>query len=278
MQNLEKLQEIAATLPGVIKTNAEALVARMGEVIEGIGDRPVEWRPENLKVVQGTSDRTKLPKKAVIGSMVVGDKILENPTKVIPIRMWDTRQYWSPDQNEAKLLCSSPDAEIGYIGKKCRDCEFSKFDEEAKKSPCGKSKTAMAISEDLSEIFVINFSKTNYSTGRDWAGLMKKAGVATYRKVYELRTETSKQYKNVEVMVVEPAGGIDTDSLAFLEEMFRKVSTDRKAHLEMFHKLVLENKQNQVQLEAPAEDTVLLEHKPEAASGEQESMSQKYSL
>lgn len=278
MQNLEKLQELTANLVGTYKTNAEALVTRMGEVIEGIGDRPVEWRPETLKVVQGTSDRSKLPKKAVIGSMVVGEKILDNPNKVIPIRMWDTRQYWSPDQNEAKLLCSSPDAEVGYIGKRCKECEFAKFDEEAKKSPCGKSKTVLAITEDLSEVFTINFSKTSYSTGRDWANLMKKAGVATYRRVYDLRTETSKQYKNVESMMVEPAGSIDSDNLPFLEELFRKVSTDRKAYLENFHALVMSNRQSQVALEGPADDTVLIEHKPESASSEQEGMSQKYSL
>jgi hypothetical protein len=250
----------------------------MGEVIEGISDRPIEWRAETLKVMQGTSDRTKLPKAATIGSMIVGDKILENPTKVHVIRMWDTRQYWSPDQNEAKLLCSSPDAEVGYIGKKCRDCEFSKFDEEARKSACGKSKTALVIAEDLSELFMVNFSKTNYSAGRDWAAMMKKAGVAPFRKVYELHTETSKAYKNVESLLVEPAGNTAPEVLGFLEELFRRTTADRKEHLENFHKMVMANRQNQVALEAPDEGTVLIEHTAEDTSGAQDGMAKQYSL
>lgn len=278
MNNLEKLQELTGKLTGSYKSNAEALVTRMGEVIEGISDKPVEWRPETLKVVQGTSDRSKLPKKAAIGSMVVGEKVLDNPVKVIPIRMWSTRQYWSPDQNEAKLLCSSPDAELGYIGKKCRDCEFAKFDEEAHKSPCGKSKTALVIAEDFSDVFLVNFSKTNYSAGRDWEGMMKKAGVATYRRVYEMHTETSKQYKNVEALSVEPVGPIDSENLSFLEELFRKVTSDRKEYLENFHTLVMSNRQNNALLEAPQEDTVLIEQKPEAASSDQDNLSKKYTL
>ena len=122
MQNLEKLAELATTLPAELIENASALVERMGEVIEGIGDKPVEWRPDLLKVVQGTSDRSKLPKGATIGSIVIGEEVVEAPYGTIPIRSWISRQYWDADPENARMLCNSPDGLVGYTHGECKTC------------------------------------------------------------------------------------------------------------------------------------------------------------
>lgn len=282
MENLEKLQELANALPAAVATNAQALLLKMNQKISGIGDRDVEWRPETVKVVQAVSDRSKLPKNANIGALVLGEKVLDQPTAVIPLRIWDTRQYWSPDQTEAKLLCSSPDAVLGYIGKYCKDCEFAKFDVEAKRSACNKSKTALVITEDLASVFLINFSKTNYTNGVDWVNLMKKAGVATFRRSYTLATETSKKFKNVEALMVGTKGYVTDDKLVFLEALFDRFSADRKEHLKVFHEMILNKKQDQVALAAP-EDTVpdsnLIEApKADVVTGKQSELAKKYSI
>jgi hypothetical protein len=50
MLNLEKLTELAQAIPsGPVQVNALELLERMGTVIEGIGDRPIEWRPPVLE-------------------------------------------------------------------------------------------------------------------------------------------------------------------------------------------------------------------------------------
>ena len=257
MQNLETLKELAAALPKAFAGNAIDLVTKMGEVVEGIGDKPIEWRPPTLKVVQATTDRSKLPKGVNIGSMVLGEDILGQPQRIIPIRIWDSRQKWAADRDSATLECSSPDAVVGYIGKRCKECEFSKFDTETNRSACNKSKTVLAITEDLKEVMVINFSKTNYANGVAWHQLMRKVGVAPYRRVYEMAAKANAKYKNVEALTVENAekdSVTNKDAIPFLEELFKRVSEDREEYLKVFHEMVMNRQQNSALLSAPADD------------------------
>lgn len=246
--NLNKLADLAQALPDAVKQNALDLIARMGEVIEGIGDKDVTWRPQTLKLIQAMSDRSKLPKGANIGDLLLGENVIPQPLDVIPLRSWDARQYWSPDQNEAKMLCSSPDATLGYIGLECRSCPHSKFDEETKKTECNKIKVFMVVARDLSDVFLIQFAKTGYKTGNEWQQMMKKAGVSPYRRVYGLKSVASKEYKNVENIGVETHEGDKRDTpkemLEFVTELFTQVGADRKESVDEFHKIILSRKQD----------------------------------
>lgn len=265
MTDLTKLQELAAALPKELSEKALALVERMGASIEGLGDEPQKWRPGNLKLIQGTSDRSKLPKGAIIGSLVLGDVIYDTPFNVIPMSVWSGRQMWSPDQNEAKLLCSSPDGKVGYMGYDCKtNCPHSKFDEVARKSECGATYVVLAIAADMSDIFAITFAKTNYAIGKGWFKDMKDAGVAVYRRVYGLRSETNKQYKQVESFVVEKYSGKDKETpaavLPFIEELFKMIRDDRQEMLTSFHKMIIEKRASQANaptlIESSANDII----------------------
>lgn len=282
MENLDTLQELVKGLDKAVQKNAEALLNRMSQKIEGISDRDIDWRPDNLKIVQAVSDRSKLPKNANIGALVLGEKVLDQPTSIIPLRMWDTRQYWSPDQTEAKMLCSSPDAILGYIGKYCKNCEFAQFDKEANRSACNKSKTALVITEDLSAVFLMNFSKTNYSNGVDFSNLMKKAGVAPYRRTYSMKTETSKKFKNVEALIIDGKGYADEKNLTFLEALFSRFTDDRKEHLKVFHEMILAKRQDQLAITGPEEavvDSNLIEApKAEPTTEKQVELGKKYKI
>jgi hypothetical protein len=261
MQNLEKLTELAKALTGAELDAALALVERMGEVIEGFGDTPVEWKPGLLKLVQGTSDRGKLPKGATIGSFVLGEEVLEQPYPVIPIRINTTRQMWNPDPEQAQMLCSSPDAKVGFQYGDCNVCPHGKFDKEANKSACNKTLQVLCLSRDLKHIFNVMFSKTNYMNGVDWQSTMKKAGVAPYKRVYNLSSTTSTKSKNVELIKAEPiltgSNRVEGALLEFVKEIFDISGEDRKQMLLRFYEYA-DKKKNQVsQLEAPA-DVVLI--------------------
>jgi hypothetical protein len=240
MKNLETLVPLAAALPAELATNAAALIARMGEVIEGISDRPMEYRPETGKVVQGTSDRGKLPKGANIGSLVIGEDIIDQPFKVIPLRTYTTRQYWNPDPEQAQMICNSPDGDVGYQYGNCRICPFSKFDTENNRSQCNKTLTVMCVDANLTRVFMLNFSKTNYANGTDWQKSMRNAGVAPYKRFYNLNTETSKKSKNVEALKAEPilVEKVEGALLAFIEELFRISGDDRKEHLKTYYEMI----------------------------------------
>lgn len=211
----------------------------MGHKIEGIGDNPIEYRPENLKVVQPSSDRSKLPKGSQIGSILLGEKQVSQPLKTIPLRIWDSRQMWSPDKDENKVLCWSPNGKVGSKYGLCKDCSFGKFDEEANRSACNKQKTVLGVTDDLSMMFTTTFAKTNYQNGAGWVKMMTKAGVAPFRRVYEMKTETSKKYKNVESLLVDTQNQVTPDGyLPFLEALFIKINEDREQHLIKFEEMV----------------------------------------
>jgi hypothetical protein len=276
---LEELKKLADTLPKAVKANASALVELMGQKIEGIGDQAVEWRPPTARVVQPSSDRSKLPKGTPIGAIMLGEHVAEQPIKVVPIRMWDSRQMWSPDKDEARLLCSSPDGVLGYIGKYCKECEFAKFDKETNRSACNKTKTVLAITADLSKVFVVNFTKTNYANGREWADLMKKALVAPFKRQYSLKTETNAKFKNVESLKVETNNeSTPTEHLPFLDVLFAKIGEDRDAYRKKFYEIVTARKQDQNLLTDSSSGQESLPAPEAVPSSEQATMAKKYSL
>lgn len=271
--NTDKLLELAQQLPEVVRQNAIDLVTRMGTVIEGIGDEGVAWRAPMAKLMQAVSDRSKFPKGATPGDILVGENLLKKPLPVIPLLIYDGRQFWSPDQNEEKMLCYSPDAKLGVALGECKTCPHSVFDEEAKKIDCNKIKTVMNITGDLSELFSINFAKTGYKIGTEWEKNMKKAGVAPFRRQYSLSSETSKQYKNVESYLVETYATDDkkntpVEYLPFLQELFNQIRSDRKDFIDNFHRIVLARKPDQALLGTSNADSemVLIETTVEAIS------------
>lgn len=226
----------------------------MGQKIEGIGDEAIEYRAPMSRVVQPSSDRSKLPKSAGIGTILIDDRVAEQPVKVIPLRMWDSRQLWSPDKDEAKVLCYSPNGKLGSKYGLCKDCSFGKYDPEANRSACNKGKTFMNITADLTTLFVTSFYKTNYKFGTDWSKKMAKAGVAPFKRIYEMTTETSKEYKNVESLLVNIPDKVTDQStpaeyVPFLEGLFNKITDDREAYLKRFEEMVNSRPQNNAMLE-----------------------------
>lgn len=277
------LISLANDLPEGQAAQALELLERMSATIEGIGDGDIEWKPPILKVVQATTDRSSLPKGTAIGDMVIGDEKMESPLRVIPLRLWDSRQMWSPDKDDNRILCWSPDAVLGMTGVACRTCPNQVFDTVENKVACTKNKTFLVITEDLRHIFQVNFAKTNYSNGMEWQGLLKKAGVATHRRSYELHTEASKKSKNVEALIATPVslpeGNVAPELRPFLEGLFNQISTDRKAHLNDFKEMA-GVRAEQARLSAPeAESQVgLIEGKVEEPTAEQAATATKYSL
>lgn len=257
--NLDSLIKLAADLPESHQQNALDLLERMGEVIEGIGDKPQTWRPPLLRLIQGTTDRSSIPKGTAIGDMIIGERKMDLPLKFIPIRSWEGRQFWSPDPNESKLECWSLDGKLGWIGMYCNQCPHKVFNEETRKSDCGKTKNVLALLSDFSDLVQITFSKTNYQVGMELESAMKKAGVSPYKRVYGLSTATNSKYKNVENFALELLGDKEkttADALVpFLKELFAAVDGDRKESVNKFYEIVLERKDRVDLLAAPATDT-----------------------
>lgn len=276
-QKLEQLATIADTLPKTVKANAKALVERMGTKIEGIGDEALEWRAPMAKLVQPTSDRSKQPKGAGIGDIVIGENIAKQPIKIAPIRVWDSRQMWSPDKDDNRILCWSPDGITGNVYGLCKTCEFGKFDKDANRSACNKAKTAIVVTDDLSEVFSINFTKTNYKNGLDWMSMMRTARLVPFKRIYELKSKTNEKFKQVESLFVETKNeNTPEEHLPFLEALFKKFGEDRELFIKKFYENV-ETRQAQTPpaLADNSENVKVLEA---PATTEQSSLAKKYSM
>lgn len=235
--DVSNLQILVAELPEELRDNAANLLEEMGGAIEGIGDEAVEWKPPFLRLVQGTTDRRTLPKGANIGSFVLGENLLDNPMKFIPLRMWTGRQYWNPDPNVNKMICYSPDAKLGMLGN-CRGCVHSAW-VEGEGSACSQHKTLLAITADFSKVFSITFSKSSYKVGTELENAMKKAGVAIYGRTYGLASEPNPNAKNTEIFKLEilddKARKTPLPALPFLKELFSTIDRDRKKMLEVYY-------------------------------------------
>lgn len=282
IERLEQLKTIAGNLTGKKKTNALALIELMGSVIEGLDDKPIEWYPDTLKLVQGVSDRSKLPKEAIVGSFVIGQTILPQPLDVIPILTYNTRQYWTPNQDEARMLCSSPNGEFGYVYGDCRKCEFGKFSEE-QRAQCNKTITALVITVNFDRIFRIVFAKSNYANGMELKKLIRESRTNTYNKSYRLTAVGSKKAKNVEVINVENYDNsiLTGADLEFTKELYRLSKEDRDAQLAGFIKYI-NDKDERLALESRTGNGAsrLVEIIPaaEAAEAAAVNMSNKYEM
>lgn len=241
MKNLEQLQPYLDALPVDIKANAEELLAKMSSTIEGIGDEPVEWRTPLLKLFQAVSSREGLPRGVAPGDLILGEQVMEAPMNFIPLRMNEGRQMWDPNPAERRLLCQSPDAKLGQIGVACSTCRHSQW-VEGQGSDCNKIISAIGITADLKEIFSVNFSKSQYSIGRDFMGTLRKAGVAPYQRVYGLSSETSPKTKTIEQFKIEALAAdkrrTADELIPFLKALFDLIGADRKDLLTMFYKSI----------------------------------------
>jgi len=203
----QQLQELATKIADdTKKKNALQLLEDMQMEIPGIGDEPVRWRPSFIRVVQGTTDTSKISEKVSVGDIVWGDSAKGTTAKVIPISAFPGRQMWDPDPNKTTMLCSSPDGKIGFRYGECKKCSFSKYDEAAKKSACSSNYTFYVLAPDLSSIGQISFSKTSYANGAAWLKVLRRGGYP-YRNAYNLKTTKSTQYKNVSLLEAEGIPG-----------------------------------------------------------------------
>lgn len=271
MENIQTLSVLASQLPEEIRNNAETLIKEMSTPIEGIGDEPISWKPPYLRLVQGTTDRSSIPKGTGIGEFVLGEIKVDQPLHFIPIRFWYARQYWSPDQTVNKQLCWSPDSKLGILGE-CRTCPHGKWKEDGGGSDCGKIATVLAIDSKFRWVFTITFGKSNYKIGLELEALMRKAGVSSYARTYGLTSQTNPTAKNVENFKLEVLDDklrrTPEEHLPFLKELFDRVSEDRNSMIKAFYDNAAERKERLAL--SGAESPLAIEGSATAVSGDNE--------
>lgn len=246
----EEYQNLAA-LANAIKdetkrTNALGLLERMNTVIEGMGDRPITWLPTQIKILQSMSDMDKInaddPRDKVAGSLVAGNRVIPQGTKVVPLMFGTARSLWDKNTENTRKLCSSPDGKVGWVYGTCNTCPHSKGVDAESLPACNKEIVFFAMAEDLSDMYRLNFAKTAYRSGMDWTKEIQQARTNPYTRTYSLNGESYEKKKTIKIIKANlesvRTNATDPDVLAFLAAMATKQIADRKNFLVQYHKSV----------------------------------------
>ena len=223
------------------RNNALALLSRMTEVIEGVGDRPITWQPKLVKVLQALSKTDGISGNAKPGALVAGSEVVPNGSEVIPLMTWTSRSMWDPDKDSNRKLCSSPDGKVGYAHGNCRQCPFGNSDKPGVPPPCNKEQAFLLIRRDFSDMWRLTFHKTQYRDGKDWSDLIKNSRTHPYKRAYAVSGadyEKKKSIKTIKASLLDVKEEIPADELAFLEAMYFKQLNDRKIYIENYHEYV----------------------------------------
>lgn len=223
--------------------NAHALLQRMTEVIEGNGDKIITWMPTQVKVLQALSNMDNVqaenPKDVSAGALVAGNRFMPNGTKVIPLMYWASRSLWDPNKDNPVKLCNSPDAKVGWKYGDCYKCNFGRSEEEGKAPPCNKEQTFLVVAEDLSDMYRVTFHKSQYRSGLDWGKEITNSRTHPYKRVFSLHGEAlekNKKIKYIKARLEDVRANVqEPEVMLFLEAMYKKQLSDRKAYLESYH-------------------------------------------
>lgn len=155
---------------------------------------------------------------------------------------------WHPDTDRDEIICQSPDAKQGFKYGNCKDCENGKWIE-GEGVRCNKTKNFICVTSDLTDVFVVNFSKSRYAMGMDWEKRMRGMKTHPYRHMYSLEAGPHPKYKKVfSITANVMSDDVPADALPFLEALFNRISDDREESVRRFYES-LQNRQNSPQLE-----------------------------
>lgn len=262
-EDFEKLSALAEGIKDETKrNNAQGLLQRMTEVIEGGGDRVITWTPTQVKVLQALSNMDNIqadnPKDVAVGALVAGGRVLPNGVRVVPLMFYSSRSLWDPNKDNPVKLCNSPDAKTGWKYGDCKACNFGNSKEEGKAPPCNKEQTFLAIAEDLSDVYRVTFAKSQYRNGMEWGKEITASRTHPYKRTYSLHGESHEKNKKIKVIKAKLEDVRVTvtspDVLPFLEALHRKNVDDRKAYLDAY------SKSTEQRLIAMQEERPALEH------------------
>ena len=136
-----------------------------------------EWRPPMVRAVQAMSSETSgKPENAKIGDLFHKGGSLPKPFIGVVAYVWPSRIAFEPGEN--RPFCSSEnvdtkgrganDKSVSVYGDSCATCPFDQQPfRHGKTTNCSDTMNFLVVPEDLSNIYVIPFSKSAYSNGKN---------------------------------------------------------------------------------------------------------------
>lgn len=197
---IEKYDETLNSVSGTLLSYAETvededIAARIMDLsalttpsIKGI-EGPQRAKIPYIAMRQGTSTSTTIPEETAVGQLYtslsdhVGDRF-----DFIPIYVHNIRKKWGDE----KIDCQSIDGVKGSKYGACKECPYGQF-EKGTRPDCSSGTSYYVVSEDLTSIFNIEFTKSNAKAGR----MIKQLALppSMWSRVYSLSSKNVKGNK-----------------------------------------------------------------------------------
>lgn len=213
LTKLEALMSMATDpkTPAALQQVVENLAALASAQKPGMEEVQTAWRVPRVNIVQPTSQSEAKPETAKNGDLyTTAGQILERPFGIIPIYFHEENINF-PQQGK-NPVCQSPDAKLGSPFGECVKCPHLPFGKqnggrgEQNRTDCQNNIVCVALTADLKQVCMIQFSKTSRKTG---SALLSLAGQQTsvWKQSYLLNTEKKTSDLGLYfVYKVEPTG------------------------------------------------------------------------
>jgi len=203
----EQLETLASTLSPELADKVLTISTLTRPGIAGIEGKQRTSIPF-VQVRQPSSNSQSMPEDTKIGELYSADGSIGTRLVILPILAHDIRKKWGEEQME----CQSLDGITGTKHGTCAQCPYSRF-EEGVRTPCSKGTAIYGVTEDLTALYRIDFTKTSASAGKNllrlarppalWArsfALTTEKKTANKGTYYELKTTLTGDKTSADVM------------------------------------------------------------------------------
>lgn len=201
----EQLEKIAVANPEFGQRLAEVIAYTVARVDGVVGNQQIPIPYIGMR--QATTKEDSLPDPDTrIGELYSKQGRLGPKQELIPLLTHRKRVKFS--QGSTRPDCSSLDGETGTKYGACKSCPHSQRDESSDtRSACSAGHAFAFVSADFTQLYQVDFMKTNASVGKRLKDLaMRPTGL--YSAVFELSTKKEKNKRDEEyhVFSVKAAG------------------------------------------------------------------------
>lgn len=212
-EKLLALQQLSedATLAAPTRDAVRNLAALASPNKPGMEEMIAMWKVPRIMIAQPTSQSEAKPEAAKNGDLYTSaGQLLERPFGIIPIYFFEENVNFP--KNEKNPACSAPDAKLGSPFGECAKCPHLPMGKqnggrgEQQRTDCSNNIVCVALAQDLSQVYLIQFSKTSRKTGN---ALLQLAGQQSFvwKQSYLLNSEKKTADVGVYfVYKIEPTG------------------------------------------------------------------------
>jgi len=167
----ETLNSVADTLKKYADTvddtelglNLHVLASKTEPAVKGI-EAPQRIQIPRISLKQNSSSSDKVPAETKVGQLYTSQSVhIGDEITVLPIHTHNIRVRWGEDD---KIECQSMDGITGNRYGSCKACPYGQF-VKGERPACSPGSTYYVVSENLQNIYRIDFTKTSAKAGKN---------------------------------------------------------------------------------------------------------------